>query len=428
MAIKYSIAREAQEVIARLQAPGLADPYPLYAWLREHAPIVYSDWHQAYLLSRYSDCARVFRTPHQFTSVEYDTLMELMPQSVVHQEYRALFSSLIGGNPLPYTPIRRLLGALLTPDVVRYIRDGMRRISQDVVDIVAAADDGNPVDLHNAVSVPVSRRALSALIGASDGEQPEISKLVPQLLRVMQAVPSRSALTAANTAFTVLADYLTELLASRRSKPQKDLATMMVLGGAAGRGLSDDDVRTTLITLWAAGFEKSVSMIDTAVLAMLRQPELIDWVRDEETAAAFVDELSRWDSPGQISTSPRYAVADTEIGGEVIPEGAEVRLLLGAANRDPEVFPEPDRLLPGRGGPTPLASGAGFQLCVGTSLARLQMCVLLPGLVERFPELHLSGEPQWRRSVPVRELRQVTVRLGEHTSRRSAVAAGSGMF
>jgi cytochrome P450 len=86
-------------------------------------------------------------------------------------------------------------------------------------------------------------------------------------------------------------------------------------------------------------------------------------------------------------------------------------MLLGAANRDPQAYPDPDRLAPSRIGPTPLMSGAGFNLCVGTSLARLQMCVLLPGLLERFPELHLAGDPVWRRSMPLRELRSIPVRL-----------------
>jgi cytochrome P450 len=423
MSSKQSIAREAQDVIARLHEPGMADPYPLYTWLRENAPVVYSEWHDAYLLSRYTDCARAFRAPQQFTSDEYDTLMELMPQSVEPQAYRGLFSSLLDGKPLPYTPIRRLIGALLTPDVVRYIRDGMRRISDDVMDVVAEADDGNPVDLHNAISMPVGQRALAALVGGADAEQPQVAKLVPQLLKVMQAAPTRSALADATAAFTALADFVAELLAKRRESPQKDLATMMVLGGT----LSDDEIRTTLITLWAAGFEKAVAMIDAAVLALLRQPELIDWVRDEETAAAFVDELSRWDSPGQLSTSPRYAASEIELSGGVVPAGAEVRMLLGAANRDPDIFIEPDRLLPSRIGPTPLVSGAGFQLCVGTSLARLQMCVLLPGLVERFPELQLTGTPEWRRSMPVREFRMIPVRLGEHAGRRSSLPAGIGI-
>lgn len=407
MPLKQSITREAQDVVAQLHAPGLADPYPLYAWLRENAPVVYSEWHEAYLVSRFADCERVFRAPDQFRSSEYDTLMEFMPQAVEHQEYRSLFASLLDGKPLPYTPIRQLIAALLTPDVVRYIRDGMRTIRDSVLESVAAADDSNPIDLHSAVSVPICQRALAALIGVPDGDYPNAAKLVPDLLTVMQATPTQSAVTAAKAAFATLADYMTDLLAESRKSPKGNLATMMVHGGQ----LSDDEIRTTLITLWAAGLEKAVITIDTAVLAVLRQPTLTDWVRDEETAAAFVDELYRWDSPGQISTSPRYAADDIELDGYTVPKGAEVRMLLGAANRDPQAYPDPDRLAPSRLGPTPMMSGAGFQLCVGTSLARLQMCVLLPGLVERFPELHLAGEPVWRGSMPLRELRSIPVRL-----------------
>jgi cytochrome P450 len=422
MPVKQSITREAQEIIDQLQAPGTADPYPLYAWLRDNAPVVYSERHDAYLLSRYADCAYAFRAPDQFRSTEHDTLMELMPQSVGHHAYRMLFASLIGGRPLPYTPIRRLVAALLTPDVVRYIRNGMRRMCDDVLDTVAAADDGGPIDLHDAISVPISQRALSALIGGPEAGHSRVGQLVPQLLETLQAVPTESSMAEARAAFGAVADYVAVLLADSRRSPRSDLTTMMALGG----GLSDDEIRTTLITLWAAGFEKAVITIDTAVLALLRQPHLVDWVRDEETAAAFVDELYRWDSPGQISTSPRYAVSDIELSGHVVPAGAGVRALLGAANRDPDAFPEPDRLVPGRTGPTPLMSGAGFQLCVGTSLARLQLCILLPALVERFPDLNLVGEPVWRRCLPLRELHSIPVRLGLGAAWRSNVPAGIG--
>ena len=426
MPIDQSITREAQDVIAELQKPGVADPYPLYTWLRDNAPVVYSERHDAYLLSRYADCAQAFRAPDQFRNAEHDTLMELMPQSVEHQTYRVLFASLMDGRPLPYTPIRRLIATLLTPDVVRYIRNGMRQICDDVLDAVAAADDGGLIDLHSAVSVPISERALSALIGASAG-RPQADKLVPRMLETMQVTPTQSALAEATAAFQAVADHVADLLAESRVSPRSDLSTMMALGGEASARLSDDEIRTTLITLWAAGFEKAVITIDSAVLAMLRRPELVDWVRDEETAAAFVDELSRWDSPGQISTSLRYAVSDIEFGGHVVPAGAGVRALLGAANRDPAAYPEPDRLQPGRTGPAPLISGAGFQLCVGTSLARLQMCILLPALIERFPDLHLVGEPVWHRSMPLREFRSIPVRLGQFATRRNGVPARIGI-
>src|SRR5262249_55295826 len=147
----------------------------------------------------------------------------------------------------------------------------------------------------------------------------------------------------------------------------------------------------------------------------------------EEIASAFVDELYRWDCPAQISTSPRYAASDVELaGGYVVPAGAEVRMLLGAANRDPEAYPEPDQLLPSRLGPDPLLSGAGSLPCIGTGLARLQLCLTMPHLLERFPELTLAGEPRWRRTLPLREPRSIPVRLGVDASRCPAVPVGAG--
>jgi cytochrome P450 family 114 len=426
MAIQQSIVREAQNVIGQLLAPGLEDPYPLYAWLRENAPVVYSERHDAYLLSRYRDCELAFRAPQLFRSEENDTLLELLPQAVEHPEYRALFASLTG-SALPYTPLRRMIAQLLTPDVVRFIRDGMRRITDGVAQAVAEADDGSPIDLHSALSVPVTERSLSALVGVPMGEMAEATTLIRRLIRAMEAAPTRSAVTAAATAYQAVADYVRTLLDAYRKAPQGNLATMLVRSGGsngAGPRLSDEEVCTTLITLWTAGIEKGIITIDTSALAILRKPNLIEWIRDEETAGAFVDELYRWDSPGQLSNSLRYAGQDIDLGGHVIPAGAGVRMLLGAANRDPEAYPDPDRLMPSRVGPPPLLSGA--QPCVGTGLARMQLAVVLPHLFERFPDLCLAGEPVWRRSLPLREPRSIPVRLGVSTGSRSGVPVGVG--
>jgi cytochrome P450 len=428
MPIDQSTVREAQNVIGQLLAPGVKDPYPLYSWLRDNAPVVYSERHDAYLLSRFADCTLAFRSPLLFRTPEHDTLMELLPQTVEYQPYRALFSSLVGGVPEPYGPLRRNLGRLLTPDAVRYIRDVMRQVSDGVLDSLAAADDGTPVDLHSALSVPIGEVSMATLVGVQPADLPEATKLMRQLLRLMEAAPTPSGLAAATTAYRALADFLADLIAENRRSPQGNLVSTLVLGRGEASQEIDDQIRTILITLWGGGVEKAVITLDNAALAVLRQPDLVDWLRDEEIATAFVEELYRWDGPAQISTSPRYAVGDVELsGGHVVPAGAEVRMLLGAANRDPEAYPEPDQLLPSRTGPDSLLSGAGFLPCVGTGLARLQLCITMPHLLDRFPELSLAGEPVWRRALPLREPRSVPVRLGVGAAQRTGVPVGAAM-
>jgi cytochrome P450 len=428
MSVDNSTVREAQNVIAQLLAPGLKDPYPLYSWLRDNAPVVYSERHDAYLLSRFADCALAFRSPLLFRTPEHDTLMELLPQTVEYEPYRALFSSLVDGTPQPYAPLRRRLGQLLTPDVVRYIRDVMRRVSDEVLDSVAAADDGTPVDLHSALSVPIGELSIATLLGVQPADLPEATKLMRRLLRLMEAAPTQSGLTAATTAYRALADFVADLLADSRRSPGGNLVTMLAHGKDGQAQLTDDQIRTVLITLWGGAVEKAVITLDNAALAVLRRPDLVEWLRDEEIASAFVDELYRWDGPAQISTSPRYAVGDVEMsGGHVVPAGAEVRMLIGAANRDPEAYPQPTMLLPSRVGPDPLLSGAGFLPCVGTGLARLQLCITMPHLLDRFPELSLAGEPVWRRALPLREPRSVPVRLGVGAAHRTGVPVGAAM-
>jgi cytochrome P450 family 114 len=403
----------ADDVIAKIVAIGQPDPYPYFTWLREHAPVVYSSHFRAYMLSRHADCERVLKSPADFRSIEQDTLHELFPQAGEHEAYRILFTSLVNTNPPTHTRLRRLVNRAFSP---RRINDMHDRISEICTDLLDQVDDdlrsGSDVDLHRRISVPLPLRVLALLLGVPDDDYRRLADLVPRMLHIMEANPSAEALAGADAAFGEFGEYLDALIAARRDEPTDDLVSALVRAGADGDRLTTDELKTTVITLWAAGFETPAITIDCGVMLLITRPELRSWMADEESALRFTDEVLRWDTPGQISTGRRYSVNDVEIAGVAIPAGAQVRLLLGSANRDPEAYDDPDTFNPGRTGPAAIAFGAGPHYCIGAGLARLQMAILLPELFRRYPTLTLATPPRRRRSMPLRDFASITVRVG----------------
>jgi cytochrome P450 len=271
---------------------------------------------------------------------------------------------------------------------------------------------GEVVDLHRAVSVPVPLRGIAKLLGVPERDHPYLSNLVPRMINVVDPTAGPEAIADADEAFGELAEYIVRLVAARRTSLQDDLISALVtVREEDDQRLSDDELSNMLFTLWAAGFETAATAIDMAVLAAMEHPDQTHWLSDPAGATFFVDEVLRWDPPGQISTSFRFAAEDVGMSGVLLPRGAQVRLLLGAANRDPESCEDPDRFEPGRRASASLAFGTGIHYCLGSRLARLEMAVVVSTLFTRLPGLCLAGAPVRRRSMPLRDFESFHVTL-----------------
>jgi cytochrome P450 len=209
-----------------------------------------------------------------------------------------------------------------------------------------------------------------------------------------------------------MADYFRGLSEERRRRPCPDLLSGLVEAEEAGDRLSERELLATCILLYVAGHETTVNLIGNGLLALLRHPEERRHLHDDPgLLAGAIEELLRYDGP--VQRTGRMAACDTEIGGVPIPEGSLVLGLLGAANRDPAHFAEPDRLDLGRDELRHLAFGAGIHYCLGGPLARLEAQVAIGTVLRRFPALALAVEcPAWRPSSTLRGLEALPVALG----------------
>jgi cytochrome P450 len=219
-------------------------------------------------------------------------------------------------------------------------------------------------------------------------------------------------LARADPAAAVVRDYLADLVEQRRRQPQDDLISALVAAEAEGDRLTADELLTMSALLFAAGFETTTNLLANGLVALLGHPAQTPALLERPDVAA--EELIRYDSPVQLVS--RVAWEPVTIGGVELAAGERVVAYLGAGNRDPRQFAEPDRLDLARADNAPLSFGGGIHYCLGAPLARLEAQVAFPALLRRFPELELTDEPQRRDSLTIRGFTTLPVRLGGGTS------------
>jgi cytochrome P450 len=206
---------------------------------------------------------------------------------------------------------------------------------------------------------------------------------------------TRAVEDAAASAASAFSAFLRGAIAARRAEPRDDLISRLIAAEADGVRLSADEMVSTCMLLLNAGHEATVHGIGNGVKALLESRiDLAAAFADARATEATVEELLRFDAPLHLFT--RYALEDVEVAGVKLRQGERVGLLLGAANRDPRVFPDPSRFEPARSPNPHVAFGAGIHFCVGAPLARLELRAALPILMSRLPSLRLAEAPRYR--------------------------------
>jgi cytochrome P450 len=211
--------------------------------------------------------------------------------------------------------------------------------------------------------------------------------------------------------------YFRELLDDRRRSPRDDLITALVAAHDEMDHPDDRLILGLLWVLWMTGFDSSAAGLDRGLQAMLDHPDQLHWLRGgDEQAAAFVEEVLRYDSVILFTPIPRIAARDIEFGDRVLPAGAMARMVIAAANRDPSVFPDPDRFDPSRDNKPTLSMGYGPYYCNGAALVRAEMSIVLTMIHERFPDLVAAGDPVWTEAIGtangIRGVDHLPIRMG----------------
>jgi len=383
---------------------GREDPYPRYARLREISPVLRAE-DGALVVTRHADCVAVTRDG-RLGHLPTDMLAFLgLSDWAEHPALQQLFTSLIALNPPDHTRLRRLVSATFTARRVEALRPAIAAMVDGLLDEMTGTTD---FVAAFAFRLPVN--VIGELLGVPAVDRGAFQSVVRDWSQVLESI-GPEVLATADPAAATLRGYLAELAAERRRAPQDDLLSALVAAGDAGDRLTEDELITTAGLLFAAGFETTTNLLANGLVALLRHPEQLAALRERPAlAASAVEELLRFDSPVQLVS--RVVFEGVELGGVPIEAGERVVAYLGAGNRDPERFAEPERLDLERSDNAPLSFGGGIHFCLGAPLARLEAQVAFPALLARLPGLELAGEPQRRDSLTIRGLTRLPIETG----------------
>jgi cytochrome P450 len=390
-------------------ADGLIDhPYDVYRRLREAAPvhrIAGPDGSPAWLVTRYDDVRLALADPR----------LSLDKRHAAPGTYRglalppALDANLLNMDPPDHTRIRRLVGRAFTARRVERLRTPIRRTAGRLLD---ALGSHGTTDLIASYAAPLPITVICDLLGVPDAHRRDFREWTDALVAPDPARPQ-----AAKEAVGAMLGFFTRLLADKRKEPADDLLSDLIAVRDESDRLSEDELMSLAFLILFAGYENTVQLIGNAVLALLRHPDQLAALREEPARLpAAVAEFSRYEGPALLAIR-RFATEDVTLGGVTVPAGETVLLSLAAANRDPALFPDPDRLDLTRDASGHLALGHGIHHCLGAPLARAETEIALAALLERFPELALADEdPRWRRSLRARGLTALRVSYSEKIS------------
>lgn len=376
------------------------DPYPVYRRLQEEAPVYWSDAWDCWLLSRFAHVDAVIRNSAGFRNRVYATWMEQIPAE--HREELSPFvdywttSGFSQADPPDHTRIRRVVAKALTPEALAAIRRRVEVLADSLLDGVS---ESGRTDLPPDFAVPLPAIAVSELVGLPPGERVQFREWTNQYLEFLgPGGLDVDVMRRSQAGLMSLRGWLSDLLEERRADPTGDVLSTLVAADEAGDVMSTDELLSTCVDLVSGGDDTTTNMLGNGMKALLDHPDQLALLRaDPSLMKNAVEELVRYECPFQMVF--RLTTADVEIDGTVIPEGQVVRLILGAANRDPEQFEDPDSIDVGRGHIRHLGFGFGTHYCVGQVLARAELQVGFERLIRRLPNVRLAGEPVRLRSV-----------------------------
>ena len=390
----------------------LNDPYPLYHRLRAEDPVHWSDRLESWMLTRYDDVLsanRDRRLASDRVSVNMGALTE-----ADRVKYKALgdhVSNWLGfTDPPKHTRMREMIGQTFNQDLAETMGDRIREIVDGLLEKIEAKGE---MDLVGDFAYPLPATLICDVLGVPGGYRRQFRKSIedltafvgavgPTLVRVAEkAEQSRRELTA----------FFRDLASQRREEPRQDLISVLAAVEGKEGGLTEDELLGLIVFVFDAGHDTTASFIANGVLSLLRNPTEMTKLRQDPTLMeSAIEEFLRYESPIQFDT--RLATANLEIGGKRIREGQTVILSRGAANRDPEQFPDPDRLDVGRQENKHLAFGWGAHFCLGAPLARVEGRIAFSRLLDRFPNMHLKTEHiEWLENMSLRCPRSLRVGL-----------------
>ena len=389
-----------------LSARTAQDPYPVYAALRARDPVHRSRLMNAWLFTRHADVDAILRDQHHFGNDPRTGNLTARQRAMLPPPEEATMLFL---DPPDHTRLRSLVNQAFTQKAVSALEPRIRSILGSLLDDI---DDRAGCDLMEAVAKPLPIIVIAEMLGVPPQDRDRFKLWSVQRARLLEPTVSRRERAIALSASKAFDAYFRSIIEARRAHPHDDLVSALVQAQDERERLSERETLNMLRLLLIAGNGTTTNLIGNGVLALLRHPGELERLRaDPSLIPAAVEELLRFDSPVQIAA--RRVLADCEVNGFALGKRENVVALLGAANRDPDVFEHPDRLDVGRRERGHLSFGRGIHHCLGAPLARLEGRIVIEMLLERFSRIDLlAPRPRFQRSVVLRGLRSLPIRCG----------------
>jgi cytochrome P450 len=385
----------------------VADPYPSFARARVQAPV---QWHEGlglWLAFTHAESDAVLRD-RRLGRIwrDREPAERFGSFNLVHR------NALLEMEPPDHTRLRRLVSAAFARGHVERLRPWVQRLAGELVDgLVERSGGTEPVDVLSGMAEELPVAVIAELLGVPEADRPLLRPWSNAIVKMYEYGRTAAVEDAAERAADQFVTYLRGLAAERRRTPGEDLLSHLVgVRDSDGDRLTEDELVTTCVLLLNAGHEATVNVSGNGLLALLEHPDQLARLRDDPgLLSTAVEEFMRFDSPLQLFE--RTATTDVQVGGVTVREGQKVAALLGAANRDPAVFPDPDRFDVGRTDNPHITFGAGVHFCIGAPLARVELQASFGALLERTSRLELGGEPVRRPEFVIRGLAELPVVL-----------------
>lgn len=393
-----------------------ANPYPVYAELRRRSPVFHSEELRMTLLTRYRDIFRALtdkrlgRAEPAESGAAPDNLSRTaaLRATELPNYDRYVRVNLLETEGETHARLRRLLSVALSPKRIAGLKARVEHIASELVERLAP---GAEVDFIGEIAEPLPVIVISELLGWPVEERHRLRPWSAGIVRLYEKDAAPDDAIRAETACGEFAAMLDELAKERKSSPRDDLISALAVLEDEPGGLTRDELISSCMLLLNAGHEATVNAAGNGLLALCRHPDALKklWNAPSSMDGA-IEEMLRYDAP--LHLFHRFASDEIAIEGQVIPRGGKIGLLYGSANRDPDMFPEPDRFDIERSPNRHLAFGAATHFCLGAPLARLELRTLFRSLLAGTSRIELCGEePEYRPGLVFRGLKRLTIRV-----------------
>ncbi|WP_327251496.1 cytochrome P450 family protein [Streptomyces sp. NBC_01244] len=373
----------------------VADPFPLYRQLREDGPVrrvVIAGGLEAWLVTRHEDGLAALSDSRLSSDVRDASDTRLLKQ-LPDTEREAMLGNMLRSDPPDHTRLRRLVSTAFTAHRVAELGPRIQAVTDRLLDAVVTA---GRADLVADFALPLPVTVISELLGVPVDERHEFQHWTDRMIMRGTEPPDPAVV---NEAWQHMRAYVTGLIRAKRADPGDDLLSALITARDEEQRLTEDELVAMVFLLLAAGYLTTVNLIGGGIAMLLAHPDQLDLLRsDPGLLPGAIEEFLRYDGPVSPGIA-RFAREDVQIAGVHIPRGATVLIGSALADRDPERFPDPDRLDIARPDNAHLAFGHGIHYCLGAPLARLEGRIAIGTALRRLPGLTLAVSPAeipWR--------------------------------